>query len=53
VRFESGSFANPIGKVHKRYENGLEGGDSITGFFQVIPLMVAGYLQPTLDPDQS
>jgi hypothetical protein len=53
VRFESGSSANPIGKVRKLYENGLEGGDSITGFYQVIPLMVAGYLQPTQNPDQS
>ena len=53
MRFESGNSANPIGKVRKLYDNGLEGGDSITGFYQVIPLMVAGYLQPTHDPNQS
>src|SRR5262245_7575974 len=53
VRFDEGRAANPIRKVYKLYENGLEGGDSITGLFQVIPVMLAGYLKPTSAPGQS
>lgn len=37
IYFSNQSAAFPFAKVTKQFENGLEGGDSILGFFDLIP----------------
>jgi hypothetical protein len=41
VEFPNGSGAFPFNKVWKQFENGLEGGDSILGFYDVVVNYVA------------
>jgi hypothetical protein len=37
VFFDNQNAAFPFSKVMKQFENGLEGGDSILGFFDLVP----------------
>lgn len=37
IYFDDSSAAFPFSKMMKQFENGLEGGDSILGFFDMIP----------------
>jgi hypothetical protein len=36
VFFDAGNAVFPFAKVRKQFDNGLEGGDSILGFFEII-----------------
>jgi hypothetical protein len=37
VFFDDKNCVFPFAKVHKQFDNGIEGGDSILGFFEIIP----------------
>jgi hypothetical protein len=37
VFFDDKNCVFPFTKVHKQFDNGIEGGDSILGFFELIP----------------
>lgn len=40
IRFDDGSLAFPFAKVRKLFASGLEGGESIVGFFEAIPFVL-------------
>jgi hypothetical protein len=41
VALKGGNYAYPFNKVHKQFNNGLKGGDSIAAFFRDIPVLLA------------
>ena len=44
VFFKDSSGAFPFSKVHKQFEDGSEGGESILSFFEVLPKILSGDL---------
>ncbi len=48
VQFDDASAAFPFNKVAKQMDNGLEGGDSVLGFYQTIVAMRAAAKPPTV-----
>jgi hypothetical protein len=42
VLFKNSSGAFPFGKVRKQFESGNDGGESILGFFDVLPEILSG-----------
>ena len=46
ITFDADNAAFPFSKVQKQFANGREGGDSIQGWFEVIPELFAKVWQP-------
>ncbi|HWT01384.1 MAG TPA: hypothetical protein VN256_14135 [Pyrinomonadaceae bacterium] len=55
VAFANDTHAFPFAKVHKQFANGIEGGDSIVGFYDVaVDYMATGGLtEDTRGPEQA
>lgn len=50
VGFDANNEVYPFAKVRKQFENGLEGGDSILGLYDVVKQVATGALSKAVKP---